>query len=167
MEKDPLYLALRKLTGRSYSVSEIRNFLHSLGCNEDIINDCQEKLQKWGYLNDRALGERVFQQYTESKPCGRIYLLNKLNLRLLPQEIIDSIMVNYDDDLELKLAFVLAKTYLQQRGRVSMPAWELMPPLARFLKRRGFSGFTIGKIINLISDDAFPFSEEADHSLDS
>lgn len=148
MKKDSFSLAVKKLTGRSYSTAEIRSYLYRTGFAQEEVDNCLEKLAQCGYLNDRALGERIIENCTEIKPCGRYSIIRKMEQRGLTRDVIRALISDYDETKELELALRLARNYLQKRGNPETPLWNDAPALARHLARRGFDGQIVANTLN-------------------
>lgn len=149
MSGDPLQAALKKLNYRSYSQVEIRDFLLASHFTPHQAAEAIEQLKGWGYLDDRALGRQIFNHYIRTKPLGRRFLIKKLTDRGLDGEVIESLMNDYNEEIELEAALGLSQKYLS-RKKAELPAARMF--LARYLEARGFSWSIIGKAIKLLSN---------------
>ncbi|MDD2401109.1 MAG: regulatory protein RecX [Clostridia bacterium] len=147
MEKNPLSVALKKLSYHSYSKKEMEKRLIILEYSKEEIADVVAKLLDWGYLNDSKLALYFYEYYTNIKPCGYFYIKNKLIEKGIPQEIIDSVLTNYDQDEEYIVAKRVSEKFLNNK-EYDMSSVTIKGKLARCLNRKGFSNSTILKVLS-------------------
>ncbi len=142
MNKQLLNKALKRLSRRAYSEQELKNYLVKFAPTTDELKEVFIKLRSWGYLDDQKLAEEWYEFYLCKEIYGYFYIFKKLQTKGIPLEIIKTTLANYDFELELKRAKVLAEKYWQKdkslKGREKV---------ARRLYYRGFSEANIRKII--------------------
>lgn len=143
--KDPMVMALKKLSRRWYSKKEISDYLYKNGFDEEISADVINKLIEWGYLNDSRLAGSILTHYTSIKLCGRRLIAQKMNIRGIPPEMMESTLESYSLDKELVCCRHLAHSYASRKNLADRN--NLISSLSRFLERKGFSTGMILKII--------------------
>lgn len=152
MSKDPLTLALKKMSYRAYTQKQLETYLANAGFTQEQIAEAIIKMQGWGYLDDQKLAVYWYESLLK-KPYGYSYIYKKLQEKGIPQHIIISVLEDYDDKKELELARSLTEKLIA--GKLSRePLCRLKEKVARHLYRKGFSHTNI---INIISDN-FPES---------
>lgn len=144
--KNPLNLALKKLSARTYTQKEIETYLAKYGFNREQIKNVLDQLLSWGYLDDKKLARDCYTYYTQNKPHGYLYIYKKLQEKGVPEHLITSVLDEYDEKKELELARDLAEKYLKYQAEQKSP--ELIKNmLARHLYRKGFSKTNIMTIL--------------------
>ena len=78
--------ALSMLGYRSYSETEIRAKLRRKGYEEEKIAEAIDRLIQYGYLNDRVLGDEVFEAIKNKGIYGDAYIHRKLAQRGLSSD---------------------------------------------------------------------------------
>lgn len=152
MRKDALALALKKLSYRAYSQKQLETYLDTFEFSREQIEAVMIKLQNWGYLDDQKLAYDWYE-YLLNKPYGYSYIYSKFQEKGIPQQIINSVLADYDEKKELELARGLAKKFIS--GKLGQePGSKIREKLARHLYRKGFSR---ANILNIISN-IFPES---------
>jgi regulatory protein len=147
MNKNPLTLALKKLSVRAYSEKELENFLVKYGFSREQIKEVLAQLLSWGYLNDQRYAANLINHYTNYKQYGYFFLYKKLQEKGIPEQIIISVLTDYDQQEELERARRLAEKYLANKVK-QKSAEQLKNMLARHLSRKGFLTANIMTIIN-------------------
>jgi regulatory protein len=136
--------ALHLLSYRAHSESELRKKLHRRGYNCEEISDTVNQLTKRGYINDAALCEQLFQQYTSAGKYGLSYIIGKLKQAGFADDILGPCINKYDKSLEMeKAAAIINKRFPPTEHRD-------MAKISRFLAYRGFSASVINKIVTNI-----------------
>lgn len=151
MNKDPLVLALKKLSYRAYSQKEMEEYLKKAGYNREQRQAVLNQLIQWGYLDDRKLASSWCEYYLQHKPMGYSLIYNKLQQKGIPHDCIVAALEDYDNIKELELAGRLAEKFLLRRVKNEQNS-KTKEALARHLSRKGFSTATI---YNVLSDN-FP-----------
>ena len=142
-----MVLALRKLTRRAYSEKELELYLQKQKFSGDEILAVLAKLKKWGYLNDQQLAANLYEYYLRNKSYGYFYIRQKLHIKNIPAEIINSLLENYDLEQEFTRAQTLTEKFIKNKKRQKQP-FQLGGMLSRYLSRRGFHQSTIRKIMH-------------------
>lgn len=145
MTKNPMVQVLKKLSHRSYSRNEIFKTLENLETNQDEANQIVEKLQGWGYLDDKEMAKRLTDYYREQKGYGPYVIRQKLGKKLIPTSIIEEVLEKYDLELEEIAANKAAHQFIMRNDYKENREW--IAPLARHLARKGFSSQIIHKIL--------------------
>lgn len=129
--------ALSMLGYRSYSETEIRTKLRRKGYEEEKIAEAIDRLIQYGYLNDRVLGDEVFEAIKNKGIYGDAYIH-----RMLAQRGLSS-----DRHLSRSEEETAARRILEAKIRVSPEAAGNPKRLAGFLVRRGFPVYLIMDIL--------------------
>lgn len=145
--KNPLSLALKKLTYRAYSQKELALFLSKFDFDQQQIDEVMSQLLSWGYLDDQKLALNYLNYYTEQKPHGCLYISKKLAEKGISKEIISSVLDNYDRNKELELARSLAEKFINNKTR-QKSVEQLKSMVARHLYNKGFSKTSIITVLN-------------------
>ena len=122
---------------RSYSETEIRTKLRRKGYEEEKIAEAIDRLIQYGYLNDRVLGDEVFEAIKNKGIYGDTYIHRKLAQRGLSS----------DRHLSRSEEETAACRILEAKIRVSPEAAGNPKRLAGFLVRRGFPVYLIMDIL--------------------
>lgn len=155
-KKNPLVLALKRLTYRAASCKEIDDYLTKAGFDSTQRKKVQQQLIEWRYLDDRKLAASLSAEYFQHKHMGYSLIYQKLRQKGISHDDIMAALEHYDETQELAAAEYLAEKYLIRVGKAEPPERERLSiiknALARHLQRKGFSTAIILKIIN----DKFP-----------
>jgi len=147
MNKNPLTLALKRLSVRAYSQKELEGYLDKFDFSREQIKDVLAQLRSWGYLDDQKYAVSLINHYTNYKQYGYFYILNKLQEKGISEEIITSLLNDYDEQEELERACHLAEKYIANKAN-QKSAEQLKSMLARHLSRKGFLTANIMTIVN-------------------
>ncbi len=136
------YLAIRPR-----SRAEIENYLAGRGFSNQDISEAVERLEGYGYINDRKFAEMWVESRTRHRPRGAAGLAWELAMKGVSREIVNEVLENFDEH-DAGLAAV--------RHRLSrwkgLPDREIRKKINEFLKRRGFSSSTRRDICGEILD---------------
>lgn len=139
--------ALRALTRKGLSVSELRSWLKSRDFDELIVDEEVERLIAVGLLDDAALAETLVRSLQERKGLGRSGVSNELRKRGIDQAAI-SIALETDDDGDDEAARAL-EIAVKRAGQLSSYDHETAKRrLSGFLMRRGYSGQVVSNAVN-------------------
>ena len=84
--------ALALLAGRPYSEEQLRRKLAARFASDPEIKECIGLLKSKGYINDLKLAESYALHRTGVKAMGRARLARELAHKLLPNDVIDSVL---------------------------------------------------------------------------
>ena len=130
-------VSLHALSGKSYSLAEMRNRLRSRELPDDIIEAEIEELQRTGLLDDYALAVDLVERYSGRERLPRRAVEQKLRARKLPADVIDQALSESERPDETELAEELARERLRKMG--SLDSAVASRRLRDFLQRKGFS----------------------------
>jgi len=91
-ESTILAAALSLLAARPYSEEQLRRKLAARFSSGPEINECIALLKRKGYVNDVKLAESYALHRTGAKAIGRARLARELAGKLLPNDVIDSVL---------------------------------------------------------------------------
>ncbi len=164
-----LRASFRFVSFRPRSEKEFRDFLnkklkkhHVYGPN--LLEKVIQRLRDLGYLDDAKFVSWWIDQRQTHNPKGMRLIAQELKAKGISDELVKPLLVRQggqyfsdrnenDPDREVDET-VLAKSALSKKLRI----WQPLPKLERkkkiysFLGRRGFSGDTIGHVIDEIED---------------
>lgn len=143
--KDPVTLALNKLSLKWCSKQEIAAFLRDKGFTDDTIREVQEKLLHWGYLDDARLAADMLAHYLTVKPLGRRMIALKMGQRGIPAGVIQETLKSYTEEMEYDTCRRLAQSLAARKG--SSGKKSITAALCRSLERKGFSSRIICRLI--------------------
>lgn len=131
-ERTPIDLALKSLSRQAYSLSKMVAKLSRAGFNENQINECINRLENWGYLNDREFGSRRIA-ILQGRLKSRSYVMSDLESQGLSSHLAQELLAEfYPEEMELEIA----RKLLQKKGDKKNKGYA-------FLLRAGFSENTI------------------------
>lgn len=148
MATTPMAKALNKLARRSYSRYELETSLLSLGFANEEVKEVIERLNEWGYINDKRMAEELFSYYFRIKYFGPLIIRKKMIEKGIPEEYIAEILLEYDEARQTEKATELARKYINKKNLENTKA--LKNSLARYLLRKGFLQNTILKVISQV-----------------
>ncbi len=152
MSKDPLVIALKKLSYRAYSQKEMEEYLAKAGYNRDQRQEVLDQLMEWRYLDDQKLASSLCEYYIRYKPMGYSLIYNKLQQKGIPHDYIVTALADYDKTKELEMADRLAGKFIIRQINKGEQTCKIKEALARHLQRKGFSTAIIFAIVS----DNFP-----------
>ena len=134
--------ALRFLTPKARTVREVELKLDE-GCySEGEIMQTIERLTDAKLLDDERYARDFVETRLNTKPVSRYRLSEQLRGHHVPEDIIESVLAEVDDDTELKNAVQVASKYLRQFEKISDEDEKNKRVYAR-LQTRGYSHDTI------------------------
>lgn len=138
----------RLLALRPRTEYELRVSLKKWGFPPSVTDEVITGLKERRILNDALFASDWIRWRLSSKAVGKEYLRSELRSRGVDREIAESILLDYDEDSELKVALDLARKRIARRG--SGLTWR---KLAGFLIRRGFSHDVVTKVCHILVDN--------------
>jgi regulatory protein len=133
--------ALRLLSYRSRSCSEIIGRLEQKGFSQEEAERTVRYLQEKGFIEDRRVAMELLRDATERKHLGRRGIEMFLRRRGINREIINDILSSHAVDVDR----VSAMKYVRRRLRVldTLPDETVKRRIRAALRRRGFSAEVI------------------------
>ena len=130
--------ALRFISYRMRSVSEVRQNLKKKAYEPPIIDEAVEQLQAQGWLDDVAFAAYWVEQRETFKPRGRIAIAIELQQKGVEREIIDQALDGLDEEEAARQAALK-----KGRSLSHLPQELFEKKLGQFLQRRGFGYYLI------------------------
>ncbi len=146
-----LSFALKLLSRKDYSVSEIEEKLRNANFAESDINKTVEKLKNYGYLNDEKFSLLFIESKTKKKPVGKELLAHQLRKKKVTNETIEKTLSNLDEN-ELIAKAIEKRLSLRGKPKNLNEAKKLYD----YLIRQGFSADLVTETLQkmqLIPDD--------------
>lgn len=142
--------ALRLISYRDRSISELRSRLVGNDFPEDIVEKVVEQLREAGLLDDEKFSRDWVRSRSTSRPMGRTRLAWELRSKGVAAAVVDEAVSAIDEDTEYQLARSLIESKLQRAGRADS---SLRGRLGSFLRRRGFGWDVITKVTEELCPD--------------
>lgn len=145
--------ALRTLSGRAHSISELREKLRRRAERIEDVEPILSRLKEHGYLDDRRFADNYAAARLQNQGFGKTRVLRDLRLRrVVPKVAEQAVQQAYSDTDE----FELIEKFLQRKYRkVSLPAFLAEPKnLASAYRRLRSAGFSSGNSIRVLKDYA-------------
>jgi regulatory protein len=140
-----LQRALRFLSYRARSESEIRKNLRKHEIPEPVIEETLERLRRDGLANDDQFAQAWVENRSAFRPRSRRMMALELRQKGLDEESVSSALAAVDDEA---LAYEAAQ---KRANRLSGLEWsEFRTKLSGFLARRGFSYSVIAPVVTRI-----------------
>ena len=137
--------ALRLLAHRDYTRQEMSLRLLSKSYGQEEVEETIGRLADWGYLDDRAIAERVVEDCLKDHPRGRSFVASKLLARGIPEATIQDALSAYPLESEEKVA----RAALIKLGFRLPIRHQERPRAWRSLARLGFAESTIERICGI------------------
>lgn len=153
--------AIKLLTRRAHSVSEMKKALIRRTADEDLIKKVLSRLKENGLIDDARYARQFARHRTEVRHQGRYRVVRELRARGVPdrhiEAAVDEATANSDESaavrerIERKLRFL--------RGEIDD---KRIASLYRSLLRAGFSSDTIRRELRRLTDSDLPDLAPAD-----
>lgn len=155
--------ALRALSSRAHSISELRDKLRRRAEREADIDGVLARLKRYGYLDDRRLAESYTASRLENEGLGRLRVLRDLRRkRIAPAVAEQAVREAYRETDEVRLI----EGFLERKYRkIPLQAYLAEPRhLASAYRKLRLAGFSPGPVIQVLKR----YAEEAEtlESLD-
>lgn len=153
--------AAQLLSYRPRSTQEIRQRLLKKSFNDVVVDTAIEKLQRLGYLDDRAFARFWIEDRNRFKPRGRRALSYELRNKGIDDstinELLDEIVDESDGAYE-----AAQKRVRSMRGKTQR---EFKQKIGAFLQRRGFGYDSVNNALNqliqeITDEDSSFFAED-------
>ncbi len=149
--------ALRWISRRLQTIEEIRMKLRRKQAPAQVIEKVIERLQAADLVDDFSFAEAWVENRQTFRPRGRTALRNELRKKGVGNDIIDAVLVGFDDE---EAAYQAAeKAYPRYRG---LTAEIREQRLLAYLSRRGFSYGLCRRVVDEILKDALVSEEESE-----
>jgi len=137
--------ALRLISYRDRSVSEIRKRLLGNDFPEDIVDEVVDYMSQAGLLDDGKFSRDWVTSRTASRPMGRTRLAWELTGRGVDASTVEQALSGLDENAEYSLALSLAEKKIGKSDRGDP---SLKNRMASFLRRRGFDWDVIKRVLD-------------------
>lgn len=137
--------ALRLISYRDRSVSEIRKRLLGNDFPEDIVIEVVDHFSRVGLLDDGKFSRDWVKSRTASKPMGRARLAWELTGKGVDAPTVEQALSGLDESTEYSLALSLAE---KKAGKSDRGDPSLKNRMASFLRRRGFDWDVIKRVLD-------------------
>lgn len=139
--------ALRLLSHRSRTKSELRRRLVGSGFPEDIVDELVERFSERGLLDDDRFSRDWVRSRTAGRPMGRARLAWELRSKGVDQPVVEAALQELDEDAEYGLALSCARKKAEKADPKD-PSFK--SKLGSFLRRRGFGWEVIRKVLDQV-----------------
>lgn len=146
-----LKLAVAALAKRACSTEEIRRLLARNHYCEEAQDMVLCKLEKGGYLNDRAFCEQWIH-YRSSGSYGAARIRQELRRKGVSESEVSEAMESVSEEDQVEAAAVLARRKRRQLGPAEDP-YKTKSKIIQYLVRRGFSWDVAKKAYDLTEND--------------
>jgi regulatory protein len=136
--------AIKLISYRMRSMSEVQQNLKKQGVSEDAIEAVVDRLQKNGLLNDLSFAQMWIENRNEFRPRAHRMLAIELQQKGIHSEIVSQILEETTPDEDL----AYAAAHKQVRKYEQLEWQDFRRKLSSFLARRGFSYSTIKPVVD-------------------
>ncbi len=134
--------ALKYLSYRPRSESEVRDRLKRYGYEDAIIATTLDRLRNAGYVDDASFAEFWKENRSTFSSRSTRFLVQELKQKGIDPEIINATIENIDNETEAYRA-----GYKKSRTLTTTDRYEFRKKLGAFLRRRGFDYNVISTVI--------------------
>lgn len=136
-------VAIAALTRHDASEGEIRAKLVAKGLPPEDVEGELERLRQSGLLDDAAFAARLVDRLRDRKGLGDQAIRSTLRGRLVPQDVIDAVLVEQAEDEETAEARLqeVADERARRLGSLAFDVAERR--LTAYLMRKGYSGSSV------------------------
>jgi regulatory protein len=141
--EDAYQRALRFLSFRTRSETEIRQYLQKRGAEEDTVEVVMRRLRRAQLADDSRFAQSWVENRTTFRPRSRRALAWELRHKGVPAQEIESALVDVDDDQ------MALRAGLKYAHRIRGQPWpDFRRKLYAYLARRGFSSTVAGAAVS-------------------
>ena len=138
--------AVKYISYRLRTTTEIKQHLSKKGIDEDILNTVIHRLEENGLVNDSNFAQMWIENRNEFRPRSHRLLATELRIKGIDSEIIQETLEATTPDEDL--AYYAAQKRVRRYKHLD---WnEFYKKLGSFLARRGFSYTIIKPVINQV-----------------
>lgn len=158
--------ALRALTGRAYSIGELRLRLQKRAADTADIDGVLAKLKEAGYLNDRRFAEAYAAARRDNQGFGRMRVIRDLRQHRVAPQVAERAAADAFQDAD---ETAMVEQFLKRKYRsVSLPAFLAEEKnLAAAYRRLRVAGFSSGASIGVLKRFAARAEELEDSPEDA
>ncbi len=144
--------ALRILTYREHSITELKRKLQRKGYNEEILQILLNRLEEVNLLNNTRFAQLWIENRKRKGTYGRKRIIQELKQKGISISIINKLLeTEFDYETELELAIKQAQKKLNIIKKREHNKLKQHSKLYNFLIRRGFDGEIVSKVINIVN----------------
>ena len=136
-------VAIAALTRHDASEGEIRAKLVAKGLEEQDVEAELDRLRRAGLVDDAAFAVRLVDRLRERKGLGDQAIRSTLRGRLVPQAVIDAVLVEQAEDEDVAEARLLEVAEDRARRLGSLAPDVAERRLTAYLMRKGYSGSSV------------------------
>ncbi len=135
--------AMNYLKIRPRSRGELEDYLERKSFSSEARASVLIKLEENGLIDDRNFVEAWLYHRTKAMPRGRLFVIQELRRKKVPQDLIDSLVGPYFSQVEEEMAMNLA----QRKWEALAHSPRGKQKLAFYLKNKGFPTSVISRIL--------------------
>jgi len=143
--------ALRILSGRSHSVSELIIKLRQKKFKDETVGRVIDRLVDLEYLNDEKFAQEYFNYAIERKKIGSIKITYELRKKGVSSEFIDKLIADDNEEIFIKNASLLVEKKLKTLNIDSLGKGKIQQKLYSYLQQKGYKSEIIYEILNSIN----------------
>jgi len=140
--------AVRLLARRPYSVAELRRYLANKKTPDAVIAVALTKLERLGYVDDRAFAAYWIENREHFRPRGLRALRYELRQKGIAADVIEAALQEVDPR-----ASALRAAQSRVRRLRGLKRREARSKLAGFLQRRGFAYAVVREVVAEVLDE--------------
>ncbi len=140
--------AVRLLARRPHSEAELRRYLARKNTPDAVIEAALAKLQRLGYVDDRAFAAYWVENRERFRPRGIRALRYELRQKGIAADVIEETLQDFDPQASARRA---AQTYARRLHNLTRR--EARNKLAGFLQRRGFAYAVVREVVQDVLDE--------------
>ena len=141
--------ALNYISYQGRTTKEVKDKLYSKEYLTSTINSVIKELLKLHYIDDFEYA-KIYIEY-KIKEMGLYKIKNKLIEKGIDESIIEEFLINYSEDEEYEIAYLIASKKNNQYGDIDYK--KRYSRLSGLLNRKGYSYQTIYRVISDLLDD--------------
>lgn len=147
-QKQALVTSLRLLAATPKSRKALQKKLEERGFPREVVENTLNHLEEQHLLNDRALAQVLFQNFSAHRVSGRRRIAYELKKRGIRSSLVEELLEGYHPEEERLRALELAK--LKQERWQKLDRMKRRKKTYDFLVRRGFDFSLAREVINEI-----------------
>jgi regulatory protein len=134
-------ISLGALSRHDVTEFEMRAKLFVRGFDDDESEAEVERLKQVGLIDDLAVAERLLTSLRDRKGLADGSIASALRVRHIPQDVIDSVLADPDEEANLDRLEALARERARRLGSLEPAVAERR--LMAYLMRKGYSGNSV------------------------